>query len=188
VPRFDTLIDIVRVLDLDLLLVPRSLVPAVQSLIRAQKDPGSAEKSLYAAELIDIREIRGLPTDVGALEGKALAMQRFDRGAKGEAVHMGDFAQVFGLYPEDKCHHRSFANIAAVLWAETGEPGTYEFFRRLVFSVLIGNADMHLKNWSLLYPDRRTAVFVARLRLRRHASLHSERQPSAQVRRQPQPE
>lgn len=48
-PRFDTLLDIVRVLDLDLLLVPRSLVPAVQSLIRAQKEPESAEKSLYAA-------------------------------------------------------------------------------------------------------------------------------------------
>jgi serine/threonine-protein kinase HipA len=45
-----------------------------------------------------------------------------------------------------------------VLWAETGEAGTYEFFRRLVFSVLIGNGDMHLKNWSLLYPDRRTPV------------------------------
>ena len=43
-------------------------------------------------------------------------------------------------------------------WAETGEAGTYEFFRRLVFSVLIGNGDMHLKNWSRLYPDRRTPV------------------------------
>lgn len=30
--------------------------------------------------------------------------------------------------------------------------------RRLVFSVLIGNGDMHLKNWSLLYSDRRTPV------------------------------
>lgn len=49
VPRFDTLLDIVRVLELDLLLVPRSLVPAVQSLIRAQKEPGSVEKPLYAA-------------------------------------------------------------------------------------------------------------------------------------------
>jgi hypothetical protein len=44
------------------------------------------------------------------------------------------------------------------LWSETGEAGTYEFWRRLVFSVLIGNADMHFKNWSLLYPDRRTPV------------------------------
>ena len=50
VPRFDTLLDIVRVLDLDLLLVPRSLVPAVQSLIRGQKEPESVEKPIYAAD------------------------------------------------------------------------------------------------------------------------------------------
>jgi transcriptional regulator with XRE-family HTH domain len=49
VPRFDTLLEIVRVLDMDLLLVPRSLVPAVQSLIRAQKHPESGERPLYAA-------------------------------------------------------------------------------------------------------------------------------------------
>ena len=49
VPRFDTLLDLVRVLNLDLLVVPRSLVPAVQSLIRAQQEPeGSEERSLYA--------------------------------------------------------------------------------------------------------------------------------------------
>ena len=71
---------------------------------------------------------------------------------------MEDFAQVFGLFPDDKYGKRSYANVAAVLWAETGEPGTYEFVRRLVFSVLIGNGDMHLKNWSLLYPDGRTPV------------------------------
>ena len=28
----------------------------------------------------------------------------------------------------------------------------------LTFSVLIGNGDMHLKNWSLLYPEGRTPV------------------------------
>lgn len=48
VPRFDTVLDLVRVLEMDLLLVPRSLVPAVHSLIRAQKEPGAAEKPLYA--------------------------------------------------------------------------------------------------------------------------------------------
>ncbi len=109
-------------------------------------------------ELIEIRDIRGLPKDAITMEGKALAVQRFDRGTAGEHIHMEDFAQVFGLYPDDKYRHRSYANIAAVLWPETGEAGTYEFLRRLVFSVLIGNADMHLKNWSLLYPDRRTPV------------------------------
>lgn len=50
VPRFDTLLDIVRVLDQDILLVPRALVPAVQSLVRAQQQPQSVEKPLYAAD------------------------------------------------------------------------------------------------------------------------------------------
>jgi len=51
VPRFDTLLDLVRVLDQDILLVPRELVPAVQSLIRAQKAPaGSEERPLYATD------------------------------------------------------------------------------------------------------------------------------------------
>jgi serine/threonine-protein kinase HipA len=109
-------------------------------------------------ELVNLSDIRGLPADAGTMEGKALAVQRFDRSARGENTHMEDFAQVFGVYPEEKYHQHSYANIASVLWAETGEVGTYEFLRRLVFSVLIGNADMHLKNWSLLYPDRRMPV------------------------------
>ena len=51
VPRFDTLLDLIRVLNLDLLLVPRSLVPAVQSLMRTQQEPeGSEERSLYAGD------------------------------------------------------------------------------------------------------------------------------------------
>lgn len=105
--------------------------------------------------LIDINEIGGLPNDVTSIKGAALAIERFDRD-KNKRIHMEDFAQIFGLYPNNKYSKRSYANIAAVLWAETGETGTYDFVRRLVFSILIGNADMHLKNWSVLYPDGRT--------------------------------
>ena len=109
-------------------------------------------------ELIDIGDIGGLPSVAGSMEGKALAVRRFDRDAEGNPVHMEDFAQVFGIYAADKYRRRSYANIAAVLWMETGESGVHEFLRRLAFSVLIGNADMHLKNWSLLYPDRRAPL------------------------------
>jgi transcriptional regulator with XRE-family HTH domain len=54
-PRFNTLLDLVRVLDYDLLLVPRSLVPAVLSLIRDQRHPDhgatdEGEISLYATD------------------------------------------------------------------------------------------------------------------------------------------
>jgi serine/threonine-protein kinase HipA len=106
--------------------------------------------------LVDMAKIKGLPEEARTTGDTALAVQRFDRVPGGDPVHMEDFAQVFGLFPDDKYGHRSYANIASVLWAETGEEATYEFVRRLVFSVLIGNGDMHLKNWSLLYPDRRT--------------------------------
>ena len=111
-----------------------------------------------AIRLVRVADILGLPPDAARIEGHALAVERFDRAAGGRRIHMEDFAQVFGLFPDDKYSSRSYANIAAVLWAETGDTGTYEFVRRLVFSVLIGNADMHLKNWSLLYPDGRTPV------------------------------
>lgn len=108
--------------------------------------------------LIDIKKIHGLPSDIAQTKGKGLAVKRFDRDQNGQRIHMEDFAQVFGLFPENKYERRSYANIATVLWAETTEADTFEFVRRLIFSVLIGNADMHLKNWSLLYPNKKTAV------------------------------
>jgi serine/threonine-protein kinase HipA len=106
-------------------------------------------------KLIDVGSIKALPELAHTVEGKALAVKRFDRLPDGAPVHMEDFAQVFGEFPNNKYKFHSYANIAAVLWAEIGEEAVLEFTRRLVFSVVIGNADMHLKNWSLLYPDRR---------------------------------
>lgn len=106
-------------------------------------------------KLVPISEIEGLPRDTGKMEGKALAVQRFDRTPEGGRIHMEDFAQVFGIYADDKYDKRSYANIAQVLSVETGDDAVMDFTRRLAFSVLIGNADMHLKNWSLLYLDRR---------------------------------
>lgn len=108
--------------------------------------------------LIPLHEIAGLPGDVARLEGNALAVKRFDRGEEGGLIHSEDFAQLFGVYPEKKYERASYRNIAEVLWVETGEEGVVEFIRRLVFNALIGNADMHLKNWSLIYPDRQNAA------------------------------
>lgn len=59
VPRFNTLLDLVRVLDYDLILVPRALVPAVQALIRDSRtrESGQGESPLYAVS--DRSEERG---------------------------------------------------------------------------------------------------------------------------------
>jgi serine/threonine-protein kinase HipA len=106
-------------------------------------------------QLLELDAIDGLPDGIGELKGQAMAIKRFDRNDKGP-VHIEDFAQVFGVYPDGKYDHATYRRVAAVLGIETGDADIAEFIRRLVFSTLIGNADMHLKNWSLIYKDGRT--------------------------------
>jgi len=106
--------------------------------------------------LVKVDQISGLPDGVEKAGKQAFSIERFDRSQAG-SVHTEDFAQVFGVYPERKYSNASYRSIARVLWIETGAAGIEEFVRRLVFTVLIGNGDMHLKNWSLVYPDGRHA-------------------------------
>ena len=110
-----------------------------------------------ATQLIDVAEIENLPKDVESLKGQAIAVERFDRLSDGSLVHIEDFAQVFGVYPEKKYDKASYVNIAAVLAQEAGDEDIREFISRLTFNTLIGNADMHLKNWSVIYTNRRDA-------------------------------
>jgi serine/threonine-protein kinase HipA len=109
--------------------------------------------------LLELSEIGNIPEGIGELRGQALAIKRFDRTESGP-VHIEDFAQVFGVFPDDKYKKRSYRSIAEVLAIETTDADVAEYFRRLVFSTLIGNADMHLKNWSLIYPDGRTPMLA----------------------------
>ena len=116
---------------------------------------GAAGVTTPELRLVDVNDIHGLPEGEATLPGKALITRRFDRTAAGERIHAEDFAQVFNLYPHRKYTRASYENLARVLWAESGEGGIRELARRLAVTVLIGNGDMHLKNWSLIYPDRR---------------------------------
>ena len=111
-------------------------------------------------ELHRLDDISGLPEGMGDIKGDALAIKRFDRESGGKKIHIEDFAQVFGVYPDQKYNKASYKNIAEVVWKEVGEEGVQEFVRRIVFNTLIGNADMHLKNWSLIYPDGRNAALA----------------------------
>ncbi len=110
-----------------------------------------------AIDLRDIRSIGNLPDGIEQLGPNAFVIERFDRGNGGELTHIEDFAQVFDVYPEDKYKKASFRNLAAVVATESDHDDVAEFIRRLTFNVLIGNGDMHLKNWSLIYPDRKRA-------------------------------
>jgi serine/threonine-protein kinase HipA len=110
--------------------------------------------------LVDVDAIVNLPRGVETLKGQALAIERFDRLSDGTPVHIEDFAQIFRVYPADKYGKASAMNIATVIGAEGGEADIAEFVRRLTFNTLIGNADMHLKNWSMIYPDKRNAALA----------------------------
>ena len=54
VPRFDTLLDVMRVLDWDLVAVPRSLTPIVDAMVRDHRrgtdDPDAGDRPLYAVD------------------------------------------------------------------------------------------------------------------------------------------
>jgi serine/threonine-protein kinase HipA len=100
--------------------------------------------------------------DRGAL---AFGIRRFDRPAPGVRVHIEDFAQVNGIHPFNKyddepeprdIHTRiNYETLARQILSLCGEADLREYIRRLVFMTLSGNADAHLKNWSLIYPDGR---------------------------------
>lgn len=110
-----------------------------------------------AFDLIDGAAIGNLPQGIDHLGGKAFIIERFDRRDDDTAVHIEDFAQVFGVYAENKYKKASLQNIGSVIATESDRSDIAEFIRRLTFNTLIGNGDMHLKNWSLIYPDQRRA-------------------------------
>lgn len=110
-----------------------------------------------AIDLVDVHSIGNLPEGIEQLGQNAFVIERFDRNDDGGLTHIEDFAQVFDVYPEDKYKKASFRNLASVIATESDHDDIAEFIRRLTFNVLIGNGDMHLKNWSLIYPDRQHA-------------------------------
>ena len=113
-----------------------------------------------AIDLVDVSSIRNLPPEVAGIGGQAFAIERFDRVDDGSPVHIEDFAQIFRVYPRNKYGKASYVNIGQVIAAEGSDRDIAEYIRRLTFNALIGNADMHLKNWSMQYPDRRKALLA----------------------------
>ena len=84
----------------------------------------------------------------------AYAIRRFDRDEYRGRIHIEDLAQVRDVYPEQK-YKGNFETVASLIYRGRDTESLLEFTRRLAFSVLIGNGDYHLKNWSLIYRDSR---------------------------------
>lgn len=113
---------------------------------------------------LDVPETRGaqrsefahLPAGTPEGKGPIFISRRFDR-SPGGGVHFEDFAQVFGYPPghgPSGQYTGSYEDLGAVL-AALSPSDVGELLDRLAFMVVSGNGDAHLKNWGLLYPDRR---------------------------------
>ena len=80
----------------------------------------------------------------------AYITKRIDR-LKKQKVHMEDMCQLTERLTEDK-YHGSYEQIAKTIQKYSVNPGldVINFFELVLFSYLIGNSDMHLKNFSLI--------------------------------------
>ena len=83
--------------------------------------------------------------------GYVYVIRRFDQVRGGLKRRMEDMAQLINTPSDDK-YRSSNEAIGKAIRTFSAAPALdlNDFFRRLVFCFLVGNADMHLKNWSLL--------------------------------------
>ncbi|WP_158967345.1 type II toxin-antitoxin system HipA family toxin [Chachezhania sediminis] len=113
-------------------------------------------------ELVTRDQFDGIPEEFETMtEGRVLLLRRFDRGPGGQRIHIEDFAQVFGIPPARKYEGAAYHDIASALSIAISPLAALEFVRRLTLSVIMGNGDMHLKNWSLIYPGDGNAPALA---------------------------
>ena len=111
--------------------------------------PGVEDLTMHLAR---IAKIAVVPHSLIRLQSGSLAYitKRIDRN-KTSKLHMEDMCQLTGRLTEDK-YHGSYEQVAKVILKYSVNPGldVVNFFEQVLFSFLTGNADMHLKNFSLL--------------------------------------
>lgn len=112
--------------------------------------------------LANIAKINVVPHSLIRLKSGNLAYitKRIDRVKKAK-LHMEDMCQLTGRLTEDK-YHGSHEQVAKAILKYSVIPGldVVNFFELVLFSFLTGNADMHLKNFSLLHKPNRGPVLA----------------------------
>ncbi len=100
----------------------------------------------------NLAKIKVVPHSLIRLSSGNLAYitKRIDR-VKKEKLHMEDLCQLTDKLTEDK-YHGSHEQVAKAILQYSATPGldVINFFELVLFSFLTGNADMHLKNFSLI--------------------------------------
>ena len=90
----------------------------------------------------------------------AYITKRIDR-RDGKMLAMEDFCQLDGRLTEDK-YKGSYERCAKIIRKYSSRAGLdiTELFIRVVFSYIVGNSDMHLKNFSLIETDENSGSYI----------------------------
>ena len=93
-----------------------------------------------------IEEVKGLDEPV-------LLIERFDRSSEGR-LHFEDFNQLLGKRSHIK-HEGAYKDMANFILNTNGcfPIQVYILFRRILTGLLLGNTDMHLKNFAMFHED-----------------------------------
>jgi serine/threonine-protein kinase HipA len=143
------------------------------------KVPSRDFKHLPANEALVTRlahraSLVAVDVELVSMEGVQIAVvQRYDRRRQDGAVvrlHQEDLCQALGLMPGTKYEHEggpSFADAMSLVRSISTDPlrDAQQLLRWLCFCLLVGNADGHGKNLSLLYEVGGDADSIGGLRL-----------------------
>jgi serine/threonine-protein kinase HipA len=112
--------------------------------------PEVEDLTMHLAKMVRINVV---PHSLIRLKSGNLAYitKRIDRGSN-QKLHMEDMCQLTERLTEHK-YHASYEQIGKAILKYSGNPGldVVNFCEIVLFSFLTGNADMHLKNFSVIY-------------------------------------
>ena len=125
----------------------------------------SVQNELFCMRLARMIGIEAPNVEAGCSDDAPyLLVERYDRitdkGGITRRLHQEDFCQASGTAPEAKYEREGGPGISScleILRAHGLRPAAdqLDFLKRVVFNYLIGNADGHAKNFSLLYRERK---------------------------------
>lgn len=128
------------------------------------KFPSPRHEDLTANEYLTTMAFKALLPDdrivdlhLGRIDGftdQALIIKRFDRTADGQRIHFEEFNQLLG-YPSENKYSGSHKSMADFIRQTPGclPAEIYRLYLRILAGLLLGNTDMHLKNFAMSHAD-----------------------------------
>ena len=126
--------------------------------------PCLPEAEYLVMQMAEKAKIRTVPHALIRIKAQDNALayitKRIDR-RDGKMLAMEDFCQLDGRLTEDK-YKGSYERCAKIIRKYSSRAGLdiTELFIRVVFSFIVGNSDMHLKNFSLIETDENSGSYI----------------------------